>query len=115
MFLSRENAGTLLSACQSKGFSSKCTATFLFYFRCGIVSLWMAGQFLEPSNDKDVVDIQDKAIEMQFTKHGEMFSAKNMAKLAATVFNCEAEKVKGSHEILNNMKTLLKLLTGMCM
>ena len=74
----------------------------------------MAGQFLEPSNDKDVVDIQDKAIEMQFTKHGEMFSAKNMAKLAATVFNCEAEKVKGSHEILNNMKTLLKLLTGMC-
>jgi len=80
--------------------------------QCGIVSLWMAGQFLEPSNDKDVVDIQDKAIEMQFTKHGEMFSAKNMAKLAATVFNCEAEKVKGSHEILNNMKTLLKLLTG---
>ena len=24
---------------------------FLFYFRCGIVSLWMAGQFLDPSND----------------------------------------------------------------
>jgi len=80
--------------------------------QCGIVSLWMAGQFLDPSNDKDVVDIQDKAIEMKFTKHGEMFSAKNMAKLATTVFNCEAEKVKGSHEILNNQKTLLKILAG---
>jgi len=80
--------------------------------QCGIVSLWMAGQFLDPSNDKDVVDIQDKAIEMQFTKHGEMFSAKNMAKLAATVFNCEAEKVKGSHAILTNLKTLLTILAG---
>ena len=73
---------------------------FFLYFRCGIVSLWMAGQFLDPSNEKDVTDIQDKAIEMRFTKHGEMFSAKNMAKLATTVFKCEAEKVKGSHEIL---------------
>ena len=72
----------------------------------------MAGQFLDPSNDKDVIDIQDKAIEMRFTKHGEMFSAKNMAKLATTVFKCEAEKVKGSHEILNNLKTMLNILAG---
>ena len=112
MFLSREIAGTLLSACQSKGFSSKCTATFLFYFRCGIVSLWMAGQFLDPSNDTDVADIQDKAIEMQFTKHGEMFSAKNMAKLAKTVYKCDAKKVKGSHGILNDKKSLLRVIAG---
>jgi len=80
--------------------------------QCGIVSLWMAGQFLDPSNDKDVADIQDKAIEMQFTKHGEMFSAKNMVKLAKTVFNCEAEKVKGSYAILSDLKKMLNILAG---
>ena len=72
----------------------------------------MAGQFLDPSNNKDVVDIQDKAIQMQFTKHGEMFSAKNMSKLASTVFNCEAERVKGSWGILTDMKSLLKTIVG---
>lgn len=80
--------------------------------QCGIVSLWMAGQFLDPSNDTDVADIQDKAIEMQFTKHGEMFSAKNMAKLAKTVYKCDAKKVKGSHGILNDKKSLLKVIAG---
>ena len=72
----------------------------------------MAGQFLDPSNDTDVADIQDKAIEMQFTKHGEMFSAKNMAKLAKTIYKCYDEKVKGSWGILNDMKSLLKVITG---
>ena len=52
----------------------------------------------------DVADIQDKAIEMQFTKHGEMFSAKNMAKLAKTVYKCYAKKVKGSYGILSDKK-----------
>jgi hypothetical protein len=60
----------------------------------------------------DVADIQDKAIEMQFTKHGEMFSAKNMAKLAKTVYKCDAKKVKGSHGILNDKKSLLKVIAG---
>ena len=72
----------------------------------------MAGQFLDPSNDTDVADIQDKAIEMQFTKHGEMFSAKNMAKLAKTVYKCDAKKVKGSYGILNDKKSLLKVIAG---
>ena len=60
----------------------------------------------------DVADIQDKAIEMQFTKHGEMFSAKNMAKLAKTVYKCDAKKVKGSYGILSDKKSLLKVIAG---
>ena len=60
----------------------------------------------------DVADIQDKAIEMQFTKHGEMFSAKNMAKLAKTIYKCDAKKVKGSHGILNDKKSMLKVIAG---
>ena len=49
---------------------------------------------------------------MQFTKHGEMFSAKNMAKLAKTVYKCDAKKVKGSHGILNDKKSLLRVIAG---
>ena len=60
----------------------------------------------------DVADIQDKAIEMQFTKHGEMFSAKNMAKLAKTVYKCDAKKVKGSYGILSDKKSLLRVIAG---
>ena len=70
----------------------------------------MAGQHLDPENDWEVSDIQEKATALNYTKHGEMFSANNMAKLAKKVFDCQAEKVKGSHEILTKLPKLLDLL-----
>ena len=35
-----------------------------------------------------------------------------MAKLAKTIYKCDAKKVKGSHGILNDKKSLLKVIAG---
>lgn len=69
----------------------------------------MAGQFLDPDNEIDVNGIQEKAVQLQFTRHGEMFSAKNMATLAENTFLCDAEKVKAD-AILTNLESLLDIL-----
>lgn len=70
----------------------------------------MAGQYLDPDNDIEVQDIQDKAIELHYTKHGEMFSANNMAKLAGQVYNCQAQRIKGSWEVLTKLPKTLDLI-----
>ena len=81
-----------------------------FHYRCGLVSLWMAGQFLEPENEITVQEIYKEACENNYTKHGEMFSAKNMAKLAQTMYTtCQAEKVTES-SILTNLEKLLEII-----
>ena len=41
---------------------------------------------------------------------GEMFSAKNMAKLAKSMFSCEAEKVTASSTPLTDLEKLLQLI-----
>lgn len=79
-------------------------------FRCGIVSLWMAGQHLDPDSEIEVQDIQDQALDLHFTKHGEMFSATNMAKLAEKVYHCEAQRIKGSWEVLTKLPKTLDLI-----
>ena len=43
----------------------------IFIFRCGLVSLWMAGQFLQPENEVTVQEIYEQATKSNFTKHGE--------------------------------------------
>ena len=70
----------------------------------------MAGQFLEPENEITVQEIYEEACENNYTKHGEMFSAKNMAKLAQTMYTtCQAEKVTES-SILTNLEKLLEII-----
>ena len=70
----------------------------------------MAGQFLEPENEITVQEIYKEACENNYTKHGEMFSSKNMAKLAQTMYTtCEAEKVTES-SILTNLEKLLEII-----
>ena len=71
----------------------------------------MAGQYLEPNSDVQVQDIQDKAVELNYTRHGEMFSALNMSKLAMAMYDCEATKVKGSYEVLTKLDNLLRILS----
>jgi len=78
--------------------------------QCGIVALWMAGQHLDPDCTSEVEDIQGSAIEKHYTKHGEMFSAKNMANLAKQIYNCDAEKIKGSYGTLTSMEKLLNMI-----
>ena len=84
--------------------------SFLHSCRCGLVSLWMAGQYLSPSNAHDVFDIQERAQELNYTRHGEMFSCLNMAKLANELFECKAHREKGSHGILTKLETMLEIL-----
>lgn len=79
--------------------------------QCGLVSLWMAGQFLQPENEVTIEDIVEEATQCNYTKHGEMFSAKNMVKLAKSVFpTSQAKKMKESSTILNSLENLLTLL-----
>jgi len=78
--------------------------------QCGLVSLWMAGQYLSPSNAHDVFDIQEKAQELNYTRHGEMFSCLNMAKLANELFECKAHREKGSHAILTKLENMLEII-----
>ena len=70
----------------------------------------MAGQYLSPSNAHDVFDIQERAQELNYTRHGEMFSCLNMAKLANELFECKAHREKGSHGILTKLETMLEIL-----
>ena len=80
------------------------------FCRCGLVSLWMAGQYLCPDNAHDVCDIYEKAQELNYTRHGEMFSALNMAKLANELFECKAHNEKGSYKTLNNLEKMLEFI-----
>ena len=71
----------------------------------------MAGQFLQPENEVTIGDIVEEATQCNYTKHGEMFSAKNMVKLAKSVFpTCKAKKMTESSTILNSLENLLTLL-----
>ena len=70
----------------------------------------MAGQYLSPSNAHDVFDIQEKAQELNYTRHGEMFSCLNMAKLANELFECKAHREKGSHAILTKLENMLEII-----
>ena len=75
----------------------------------------MAGQVIDPSINLDVSEIQEKAISKDFTRHGEMFSAKNMSTLAKQIYNCDLQHIKkGSQETLRDLKTLLKLIGKDC-
>ena len=70
----------------------------------------MAGQYLCPENAHDVCDIYEKAQELNYTRHGEMFSALNMAKLANELFECKAHNEKGSYKTLNNLEKMLEFI-----
>jgi hypothetical protein len=70
----------------------------------------MAGQYLDPSSNLDVDDLQDKAISQHFTKHGEMFSARDMALLAQETFSCSATNLKGCKETLNSLEGMLDII-----
>lgn len=68
---------------------------------CGIVALAMASQFF---HNVSVDDILDLAKHSNFTKEGEMFSAFNMANLAATLLDCDAFVID---DLYDNKETIL--------
>ena len=58
---------------------------FFFYFRCGIVSLWMAGQFLDPSNDKDVIDLKVDICLVDNDPKTNFIARKNMCSISSNI------------------------------
>ena len=55
-------------------------------------------------------EIVEAATNLNYTKHGEMFSAKNMAKLAQNIFSCQAEKSTETSTLLTSLEKLIQIL-----
>lgn len=63
--------------------------------QCGLVALWMATHLCQPQLSVDMETVVQIALSRGYTAQGEMFSAKNMALLAAEVCDCKAELLSG--------------------